>query len=339
MAKKLNIAINGFGRIGRAVFKIINENYPNYKVVAINDLADTNTLSNLLKRDSVYGVYEKNISCDENSMTVAGKKVKFFSEKDPSLLPWGKMKVDVVLECTGRFRNKESLGLHLEAGAKKVILSAPAKGEGKSKVKTIVIGVNEGRINKKDDILSCASCTTNCLAPVTDIIKKNFGIKKALMTTIHAYTADQNLVDGPHRDLRRARSAALNIVPTTTGAASAVATTIPSLEGIFDGLAVRVPVPVGSLCDTVFLLNKKTTEEDVVKTFVKAANNKKYKGIVEASNDPLVSSDIVKSSYSAIVDLPSTKLVGGDLLKVVSWYDNEWGYSCRLADMIKYLKW
>ncbi|MFA5420789.1 MAG: type I glyceraldehyde-3-phosphate dehydrogenase [Patescibacteria group bacterium] len=337
MSKKLNIAINGFGRIGRAVFKIINDNYPNYKIVAINDLTDTETLSHLLKRDSVYDLYDKKISCDEGSITVSGKKVKVFSEKDPSLLPWGKMNVDVVLECTGRFTNKESLDLHIKAGAKKVILSAPAKG--KSKVKTIVIGVNEDKINKKDDILSCASCTTNCIAPVTDIIKKSFGIKKALMTTIHAYTADQNLVDGPHRDLRRARSAALNIVPTTTGAASAIAQTIPSLTGSFDGLAVRVPVPVGSICDTVFLLKKKVKEEDVNNAFIKAANNKKYKGIIEASYEPLVSSDIVKNSHSAIVDLSLTKVVDGDLLKVISWYDNEWGYSCRLADMIKYLKW
>ncbi|PKM91422.1 type I glyceraldehyde-3-phosphate dehydrogenase [Candidatus Falkowbacteria bacterium HGW-Falkowbacteria-1] len=336
MSKNLNIAINGFGRIGRAVCKIIIEKYPSYKIVAINDLTDTETLAHLLKYDSAYGIYDKNVSADEKNIIINSKKIPLFSEKDPTLLPWGKMKVDVVLECTGRFTNKESLNLHIEAGAKKVILSAPAKGE--SKVKTIVIGVNDDKINKDDNILSCASCTTNCLAPVTDIIRKNFGIKKALMSTIHAYTADQNLVDGPHKDLRRARSAALNIVPTTTGAASAIAQTIPSLKGFFDGLAVRVPIAVGSLCDTVFLLKKKVKEEDVVKVFIKASKEKKYKNIIEASSEPLVSSDIVKNSHSAIVDLSLTKVVDGDLLKVISWYDNEWGYSCRLADLISYLK-
>ncbi|MCK9438609.1 MAG: type I glyceraldehyde-3-phosphate dehydrogenase [Patescibacteria group bacterium] len=337
MPKNLNIAINGFGRIGRAVCKIIIDKNPNYKIVAINDLTDTKTLAHLLKYDSAYGVYDKKISSDEKNIIIAGKKIPVFSEKDPSLLPWSKMKVDVVLECTGRFTNKESLGLHIKAGAKKVILSAPSKGE--EKVKTIVIGVNEEKINKNDNVLSCASCTTNCLAPVTEVIRKNFGIKKALMTTIHAYTADQNLVDGPHRDLRRARSAALNIVPTTTGAAKAIALTIPSLAGTFDGLAVRVPVVVGSLCDTVFVLKKKVKTEDVNKAFVKASKTAKFKNVIEASTEPLVSSDIVKNSHSTIVDLSLTKVMGGDLLKVVAWYDNEWGYSCRLVDLIKYLKW
>lgn len=336
MSKKLNIAINGFGRIGRAVCKIIIEKYPNYKIVAINDLTDAKTLAHLLKYDSSYGVYDKSVSADEKNIIIANKKIPLFSEKDPTLLPWGKMKVDVVLECTGRFTNKESLSLHIEAGAKKVVLSAPAKGE--SKVKTIVIGVNEDKIKKEDKILSCASCTTNCLAPVTDIIRKKFGIKKALMSTIHAYTADQNLVDGPHRDLRRARSAALNIVPTTTGAANAVAQTIPSLKGVFDGLAVRVPIAVGSLCDAVFLLKKKVKKEDVAKAFVKASKEKRYRNIIEASEVPLVSSDIVKNSHSAIVDLELTRVVDGDLLKIIAWYDNEWGYSCRLADIIPHLK-
>ncbi len=337
MPKNLNIAINGFGRIGRAVCKIIIDKHPNYKIVAINDLTDTKTLAHLLKYDSAYGVYDKKISADERNIIITGKKIPVFSEKDPSLLPWSKMKVDVVLECTGRFTNKEGLGLHIKAGAKKVILSAPSKGE--EKVKTIVVGVNEEKINKNDNILSCASCTTNCLAPVTEVIRKNFGIKKALMTTIHAYTADQNLVDGPHKDLRRARSAALNIVPTTTGAAKAIALTIPSLVGTFDGLAVRVPVVVGSLCDTVFVLKKKVTADDVNRAFIKASQTARFKNIIEASTEPLVSSDIIKNDHSTIVDLSLTKVMDGDLLKVIAWYDNEWGYSCRLVDLIKYLKW
>lgn len=335
MPKNLNIAINGFGRIGRAVCKIIIDKHPNYKIVAINDLTDTKTLAHLLKYDSAYGVYDKKISADERNIIIAGKKIPVFSEKDPSLLPWSKMKVDVVLECTGRFTNKEGLGLHIKAGAKKVILSAPSKGE--EKVKTIVVGVNEEKINKNDNILSCASCTTNCLAPVTEVIRKNFGIKKALMTTIHAYTADQNLVDGPHKDLRRARSAALNIVPTTTGAAKAIALTIPSLVGTFDGLAVRVPVVVGSLCDTVFVLKKKVTADDVNRAFIKASQTARFKNIIEASTEPLVSSDIIKNDHSTIVDLSLTKVMDGDLLKVIAWYDNEWGYSCRIVDLTNWV--
>lgn len=335
MPQKLNIAINGFGRIGRAVCKIILEKYPSYKIVAINDLTDTKTLAHLLKYDTAYGVYNQKVSHDEKNIIINNKKIPVLSEKDPSLLPWKKMNVDVVLECTGRFTNKEGLMMHVKAGAKKVILSAPAKGE--AEVKTIVLGVNENKVNKKDQIVSCASCTTNCLAPVTEIIRQKFGIEKALMTTIHAYTADQNLVDGPHKDLRRARSAALNMVPTTTGAAVAINSTIPSLKGTFDGLAVRVPVVVGSMCDVVFLLKKNTTVEEINKNFVKVCSSAKLKNLVEASNEPLVSSDIIGNEHSAIVDLSLTKVIGGNLAKVIVWYDNEWGYSCRLADLIKYL--
>lgn len=335
MPKKLNIAINGFGRIGRAVFKIILEKYPSYKIVAINDLTDTKTLSHLLKYDSAYGVYNQKVSSDEKNIIVNGKKTPVLSEKDPALLPWKKMGVDVVLECTGRFTNRDSLMMHIKAGAKKVILSAPAKGDGG--VKTIVLGVNDKIINKSDQVFSCASCTTNCLAPVTDIIRQKFGIKKALMTTIHAYTADQNLVDGPHKDLRRARSAAINMIPTTTGAAIAINQTIPSLKGTFDGLAVRVPVIVGSMCDIVFLTKKKTSIEEINNHFIKICNTSKYKGLVEASYSPLVSTDIIGNNHSAIVDLSLTRVIGGDMLKVIAWYDNEWGYSCRLADLIKYL--
>lgn len=335
MSQKLNIAINGFGRIGRAVCKIILEKYPSYKIVAVNDLTDTKTLAHLLKYDTAYGVYGHKVSSDEKNIIIDNKKIPVLSEKDPTLLPWAKMNVDVVLECTGRFTNKEGLMMHIKAGAKKVILSAPAKGE--AEVKTIVLGVNENKISKKDQIVSCASCTTNCLAPVTEIIRQKFGIEKALMTTIHAYTADQNLVDGPHKDLRRARSAALNMVPTTTGAAAAIAQTIPSLKGTFDGFAVRVPVVVGSMCDIVFLLKKNTTAEEINKNFVKVCSSAKLRNLVEASNEQLVSSDIVGNDHSAIVDLSLTKVIGGNLAKVIVWYDNEWGYSCRLADLIKYL--
>jgi glyceraldehyde 3-phosphate dehydrogenase len=330
--KKINVAINGFGRIGRAAFEIIFDNFPNLNVVVVNDLTDAATLAHLLQVDSCYGRYSRKVTSTKDSIVVDGVKIPVLAIKDPVELPWAKFKVDVVLECTGRFRSKEDLSLHLVAGAKKVIISAPAKGG----VKTIVMGVNENKVGRSDHIVSCASCTTNCLAPATAVIKSTFGIKKALMTTIHSYTADQNLVDGPHKDLRRARAAAINIVPTTTGAATATAETIPSLKDKFDGLAVRVPTPVGSLCDTVYLLEKKTTAEAVNKAFQKAATGK-MKGIIEASEEELVSSDIIGNPHSTIIDLLSTKVVGGDLLKVISWYDNEWGYSNRLVELAAYL--
>ena len=332
--KKTNIAINGFGRIGRAALKVIWMRYPNLNVVAINDLTDPATLAHLLKYDSCYGSTEQRISASADSIIIDNHKIPVLAIKDPAELPWQKLKVDIVLECTGRFTNKEDLSLHLKAGAKKVVLSAPAKKGG---VKTIVLGVNLEKVTKNDHLLSCASCTTNCLAPVTKIVKDNFGIKKALMTTVHSYTADQNLVDGPHKDLRRARAAAINIIPTTTGAAISTTETIPSLKNKFDGLAVRVPTPVGSLCDTVYLLNKKTTVEKVNAVFVKLAQGK-MKGIVEASNEELVSTDIIGNSHSAIIDLKNTKIVDGDLLKVISWYDNEWGYSNRFVELADYLK-
>ncbi len=332
--KQANIAINGFGRIGRATLKIIKQEFPSLKVVAINDLTDPKTLAHLYKHDSCYGVLNDKVKAGDNFISINADKIPVFAIKDPNELPWKKLKVDIVLECTGRFTNKEGLGLHLLAGAKKVVLSAPAKGGG---VKTVVPGVNLEKVKKSDNLLSCASCTTNCLAPTTKVIKDNFGIKKALMTTIHAYTADQNLIDGPHRDLRRARGAAINMVPTTTGAAISTTETFPSLKGSFDGLAVRVPVPVGSLCDTVYLLNKKTTIEAVKEAFKKAAK-KELKGIVEASEEALVSSDIVANPHSAIVDLEMTKLVGGDLLKIIAWYDNEWAYSKRLVELSDYLR-
>lgn len=329
---KMNLAINGFGRIGRAALKIIFDRFPDINIVAINDLSGADVLAPLLSRDSCYGRYHLPVVARKNVLKVGGHEVRVLSEKDPALLPWRELKVDVVLECTGRFRSQEELSLHLQAGAKKVLLSAPAK---KGSVKTVVLGVNEKKINKSDKLLSCASCTTNCLAPVSAVIKDNFGIKKSLMSTVHSYTADQNLVDGPHKDPRRARAAALNIVPTTTGAALATTEVIPSLKDGFDGLALRVPTPVGSLCDIVYVLNKKTDIMAVNRAFKKAAKGK-LKGIIEASSEPLVSSDIVGNPHSAIIDLESTKIIGGDLLKVIAWYDNEWGYANRLVELARY---
>jgi glyceraldehyde 3-phosphate dehydrogenase len=331
--KKINVAINGFGRIGRAAWKVIWMRFPNLNVVAINDLTDPETLAHLLKFDSCYGTTNQKISATKDALIINGQKIPVLAIKDPVQLPWKTLKVDVVLECTGRFTNKEDLSLHLKAGAKKVVLSAPVKKGG---VKTIVLGVNEKKITRTDSLISCASCTTNCLAPTTKIIKDKFGIKKAIMTTVHSYTADQNLVDGPHKDLRRARAAALNIIPTTTGAAIATAEVIPALKDKFDGLSMRVPTSVGSLCDTVYVLGKKTTVEAVNREFVKVARGK-MKGLVEASNEELVSTDIIGNSHSAIIDLKSTKIIGGDLLKVIAWYDNEWGYSNRLVELVNYL--
>ncbi|MCX6796808.1 MAG: type I glyceraldehyde-3-phosphate dehydrogenase, partial [Candidatus Falkowbacteria bacterium] len=256
------------------------------------------------------------------------------AQKDPATLPWKQLKVDVVLECTGKFRSKETAMAHIKAGAKKVIISAPADDP---KIKTFVLGVNEEKIRKSDKIISNASCTTNCLAPITEVIRKNFGIKKAIMTTVHSYTADQNLVDGPHKDLRRARAAAANIVPTTTGAALAVTETIPSLKNKFDGMAIRVPTPVVSITDAVYITNQKVDEKMVNTAFKQAAHSIRHKGLIAVTNEPLVSSDFIKNTASAIVDLSLTKVVDGDLLKVVAWYDNEWGYSCRLADLAEYI--
>jgi glyceraldehyde 3-phosphate dehydrogenase len=330
----MNIAINGFGRIGRTVFKALIEK-PGLTVVAVNDLTDTKTLAHLLTYDSCYGIYKKSVKAASDALIVAGKRIPVLAEKDPTKLPWKKLKVDLVIESTGRFTDPKEASVHLKAGAKKVVLSAPAKGKG---AKTFVIGVNENQIRKSDRVISMASCTTNCLAPVTDIIRRKFGIDKAIMTTIHSYTADQNLVDGPHKDLRRARAAALSMIPTTTGAAIATTETIPQLKGKFDGLSVRVPTPVGSLCDTVYVLKKKTTVNAVNKALKQAAASARYKGIVSVTEAPIVSSDIVGNPSSAIVDLPLTAIIGGNLLKVVSWYDNEWGYSNRLADLCVYLK-
>ena len=332
----MNIAINGFGRIGRATLKAFIEKKIKGKIVAINDLTDTATLAHLLKYDSAYGVYKKKIGFTKDSLIVGGKKYKVLAEKNPQHLPWKGLGVDVVIESTGFFRTKQGANLHIKAGAKKVIISAPYKGD--IKVKTVVLGVNEKKLSKKDKIISMASCTTNCLAPVTDIVRENFGIAKAIMTTVHSYTADQNLIDGPHKDLRRARAAALNIIPTTTGAAKATTITIPSLKNKFDGLAIRVPTPVGSICDIVFITKRKITEKKVNFVFKKAARSARLKNIISASEEPLVSSDIIGNPDSAIIDLSCTKVIDGDMLKVFAWYDNEWGYSSRLVDLVEYMQ-
>ena len=323
------IAINGFGRIGRNVFKA-GLGKAGFNVVAVNDLTDTKTLAHLLKHDTVYRTFDHKIGYDEKNLIVDGKKIQVFAEKDPKQLPWGKLGVDIVLECTGRFTDLEGASQHITAGAKRVILSAPAKG---GNVPTHVLGVNDKGAGKTAKVINNASCTTNCIAPVAAILHAAFGVKKAMMTTIHAYTADQNLTDAPHKDLRRARMAAENIVPTTTGAAIAVTEVIPELKGLFDGLAIRVPVPVCSLSDFTFLLKKKVTVEEINAVMKQASKTAVWKGIVEVTEEPLVSSDFIGSSASCVVDLGLTKVVDGDFVKVIAWYDNEWGYSHRLAEM------
>lgn len=324
-----NIAINGFGRIGRNVFKA-GFDKERFNVVAVNDLTDTKTLAHLLKHDTAYRTFAHHVSDDGKHLTVDGKKIRVFAEKDPKRLPWKDLGVEVVLECTGRFTDLESASQHLTAGAKRVIISAPAKG---GDVPTHVIGVNDRGVGKKAKVINNASCTTNSAAPVVAVMQKAFGIKKAMMTTIHAYTADQNLQDGPHKDLRRARAAAENIVPTTTGAALATAEVIPELIGLFDGLSVRVPVSVVSLSDFTFLLAREVTVEEVNAAFKKAAKTAAWKEILEVTDEPLVSSDFIGNAASSIVDLGLTKVVDGDMVKVIAWYDNEWGYSHRLAEM------
>ena len=331
--EKVKIAINGFGRIGRGAFKIALKN-KNIQVVAINDLTDNKTLAHLLKYDSVQGNFSGNIKASEEALTVNGKKIPAFSERDPLSLPWKNLSVDIVLECTGVFRDKARAGLHLKAGAKKVVISAPSKGNG---IQTIVPGVNDNKISKNKKIYDLASCTTNCIAPVMKIMCDNFGVKKALMTTIHAYTADQKLIDAPHKDLRRARSAAINIIPTTTGAAIATTKVIPQLKGKFDGMAIRVPVADGSLSDITIRTKKKITIEQINRVFKKEARLKKWQGILQASEEPLVSTDIIGNSHSSIIDLLSTTVIGDNLVKIISWYDNEWGYSNRLIEFCEKL--
>ena len=326
--EKIRIAINGFGRIGRGAFKIALKN-KNIKVVAINDLTDNKTLAHLLKYDSVQENFKGSIKATGDALTVNGNKIPAFSEKEPAHLPWSELEVDVVIESTGVFRDKAGASLHLKAGAKKVVISAPSRGTG---VQTIVPGVNDNKISPKKKIYNLASCTTNCIAPVMKIICDYFGVEKASMTTIHAYTADQGLVDESHKDPRRARAAAINIIPTTTGAAIATSKVIPKLKGKFDGMSVRVPVVNGSLSDITIRTKKKVTVEQVNKVLKKEAKLKKWQGILQASDEPLVSTDILGNPHSSIVDLLSTKVVDNNLLKIITWYDNEWGYSNRLIE-------
>lgn len=325
----VKLAINGFGRIGRNALKIALERR-DLEIVAINDLTDTKTLAKLLQYDSSYGIYDEEVKFDENNLIIKGQKIRVLSEKDPAALPWGEMGVDVVIESTGLFTDPEKAQAHIKAGARKVVISAPAKGEG---AKTIVIGVNEDTLDKSDTIISNASCTTNCIAPVMKILEDNFGIDKAMMTTVHSYTASQRLQDAPAKDLREARAAAENIVPTTTGASKAAALTIPSLTGRFNGLSVRVPTPVVSLADITAVLKRNVTKEELIKTLKKAAAEPYYEGIVGVTEEELVSTDFRGNAHSAVIDLPLTDVVGGNLIKVVAWYDNEWGYSNRLVEL------
>lgn len=327
---KTRIAINGFGRIGRAAFKIALEK-KDLEVVAINDLTSADILAHLLRYDTAYGHYRKSVVVEEGKLVIDKKEYVVFAEADPKKLPWKALNIDVVLECTGRFTDKVSAEQHITAGAKKVVLSAPAKGDDDS-VPSFLMGVNdEGYAGEK--IISNASCTTNSLAPVAKILNDTFGIQKALMTTIHSYTADQNLEDGPHKDLRRARAAAANIVPTTTGAAISVAQVIPDLHNLFDGLSVRVPTIVVSLTDFTFLLKRKTSKEEINQVLKDAVKTDRYKKVLAVTEEPLVSSDFIGNPYSSVVDLSMTKVVDGDLVKVIAWYDNEWGYSNRLVEI------
>lgn len=326
----MQVAINGFGRIGRQAFKVAFGR-KKIKIVGINDLTDTKTLAHLLKYDTAYGKYDKKVSFDEKNIIVDGEKIPVFAEKDPSALPWEKLKVDVVLECTGRFTDKTGAELHIKAGAKKVVISAPAKG---GDVPTYVRAVNCAKCKTEESlVINNASCTTNSIGPVMAVLNEKFGIEKAMMSTVHGYTADQNLQDGPHKDLRRARAAAENIVPTTTGAAIAVTEVIPAISGVFDGLALRVPVPTVSVSDMTVLLKKNVTKEEINQAMIDASKTDRFDGVLATTDEQLVSSDFIGNTHSAIVDLSLTNVVGGNLVKVVSWYDNETGYANRLVEI------
>ncbi|HCC22988.1 TPA: type I glyceraldehyde-3-phosphate dehydrogenase [Candidatus Falkowbacteria bacterium] len=325
------IAINGFGRIGRAALKVALSQPKKYQVVAVNDLASLENLAYLLRYDSAYGPYDKKVEVDKDKLIVGGRKINFYSIMEPEKLPWKKLKVDVVLECTGVFTKKEDASKHLIAGAKQVIISAPTKSEG---VMTVVKGVNHNEA-KGQKIIANASCTTNCTGPVIAVLHSVFGVEKALLTTVHATTATEHTVDSPdHKDLRRGRSALNNIIPTTTGAAIATTITLPSLKDKFDGVSVRVPIITGSLIDVVALLKKNTTAEEINRAFRKYSKLPRFKNILQVSDAPLVSSDIIGSTASAIVDLEFTRVVDGNLVKILAWYDNEWGYANRLVEMV-----
>jgi len=327
----IRVAINGFGRIGRNAFKIAFTK-KDIQIVAINDLTDTHTLAHLLRHDSNYGHYHKSVKSDDKHLIVDGKKILVTAEPDPVKLPWKALKVDVVIESTGRLTSHEDLETHLKAGAKKVVLSAPEKCD--KDHDTFVIGANHKELKPGHNIISNASCTTNCIAPIMAVLSAKLGIEKSLMTTVHSYTASQSLQDGPNKDLREARSAAINIVPTKTGAATAAALTVPELKEKFDGLSIRVPTPVVSLSDITFLAKRKTSVEEINK-ILKAACNSSHKGIIDCTEDELVSRDFVGDPHSCVIDLKLTNVVAGDLCKVVAWYDNEWGYSNRLVEMVQ----
>lgn len=330
----IKIAINGFGRIGRQVFRRIAEKHPKLEVVVINDLTDTRTLAHLLQYDSNYGKYPEEVKSKDNSLVVGKKEIKVLAEKDPEKLPWKELGIDIVLECTGLFTDRESASKHLKAGARKIIISAPAK---EKELPGFVLGVNEEKYDPKTmDVLDMGSCTTNCLATMAKVLNDNFGIVRGFMTTVHSYTNDQRILDLPHKDLRRARAAAINIIPTSTGAARAIGKMIPEIDGKLDWIAMRVPTSVVSVLDLIVQVSKNTTKEEVNAAFAKAAESKGLKGILRVEESPLVSSDFKGDSHSSIVDLEET-MVKDNLVKVVGWYDNEWGYSCRLAEFAEFV--
>jgi glyceraldehyde 3-phosphate dehydrogenase len=324
------VAINGFGRIGRSAFKIAFERN-DVEIVAINDLTDNQTLAYLLKNDSNYGTYGHDVSCDDSGLIVKGKHIKVLAEKDPAALPWGELGVDVVIESTGFFTSSEDAGKHIQAGAKRVVISGPTKSEDAD---TIVLGANDDKINDSTPVVSNASCTTNSLGAVMAILDAEFGVEKSLLTTVHSYTASQALQDAPKKDPREGRNAAENIVPTSTGAAIAVTKALPNLKGKFDGISMRVPTPVVSISDVTALLKHDVTVEELKDAFKKAAKEPFYQGILGVSDEPLVSRDYIGNSHSGVVDLALTKVVGGNLVKVCVWYDNEWGYSNRLVELV-----
>lgn len=325
----VKVAINGFGRIGRNALKILLDRR-DAQVVAINDITDAKTLAHLLKHDSTYGTYDKKVSAKDNSIVINTREIPVYAEKDPAKLPWKALGVDVVIESTGFFTKPEDARAHIKAGAKRVVISAPAKGEG---AKTVVIGVNENVVDNNDRIISNASCTTNCIAPIMKVLEDNFGVDKAMMTTVHSYTGSQRILDAPAKDLREARSAAENIVPTTTGASKAAALTVPSLKDRFNGLSIRVPTPVVSLSDITAIIKRDTTKEELTKLFKSIVKEPYYEGIIGITEEELVSSDFIGDPHSCIVDLPLIDVVGGNMIKIVAWYDNEWGYSNRLVEL------
>jgi glyceraldehyde 3-phosphate dehydrogenase len=330
----IKVAINGFGRIGRQVFKNIEEFQPDLEVVAINDLTDNATLAHLLKYDSNYGRYGKEITSTEEAIIIEGKKFAVLAEKDPEELPWKELGVDIVLECTGIFTNREGASKHIKAGAKKVIISAPAKDKD---IPGFVLGVNAEEFDAdKVDIMDMGSCTTNCLAPIAKVLNDEFGIVKGFMTTVHSYTNDQRILDLPHKDLRRARAAALNIIPTSTGAAKAIGKMIPELEGKLDGIAMRVPTPTVSVLDLIVEVKKETSVKEVNEAFKKASKTKRFSGILRVEEEPLVSMDFKGDTYSSIVDADKI-MVNGNMVKIVAWYDNEWAYSRRLAEFATFV--